>query len=431
MFNRIVDIDREVIIYNSANGTDSIMRVKEENVKNVKELLTRNSKFLKDDDAYTKLVAGGYLVPIDVDEKAYRNMLISRRTTHNVLYLIVHITNACNFRCKYCYMDFGSDFLSDNTQQGIINFVKKNIHKYNGLIIDWFGGEPLLGVDIIERISEGLIGICKRHKKPYTARITTNGYELTSDIFNRLLKCRVLSYTITIDGTQELHDRQRVLVNGGPTFDKIINNLRYIRENSRRASIGVTIRGNLTKEHSHELDKYYSFFNEHFGDDNRFDMFVRPVADYGGEIVKSLADTFLDNMTDTYKSLSRLHDKLGYDAQCIDLEVGGSACVAKLANKFTIGTDGSIHKCDEMLENPVGYLQQDGKLDIDPYQQAEWIELTPNSVQCDDCFYSCCCMMELCPKTRMQGGKVECQFNLDEIDAEIVLAATTLNAKTI
>lgn len=52
----------------------------------------------------------------------------------------------------------------------------------------WFGGEPLLEMNLIQSVSERLMEICRKNRKIYSAQITTNGYTLTEEIFSKLLK---------------------------------------------------------------------------------------------------------------------------------------------------------------------------------------------------------------------------------------------------
>lgn len=102
-----------------------------------------------------------------------------------------------------------------------------NIHKYNGLILNWFGGEPTEAMDVIENLSVKLIDVCKKNKKAYNAGITTNGYNLTYEIFKKLKKLHVTEYQVTIDGLASIHNAQRVMADGAPTFDVIFGKINY------------------------------------------------------------------------------------------------------------------------------------------------------------------------------------------------------------
>ena len=253
MFNRIVETADGLTLYNSSKGTKSILRVSHQNSAKVCSLLAKPEVINDDSEIIRNLISAGYLVPENLDEKALRSYLQMEYLTNTRLHLVVHVTRACDFRCIYCYMDFEPVFLSADTQQGIINLVRNNIHKYSGVMISWFGGEPLLGVDIIENVSNELLAICKAHRKPYTASITTNGHRLTPDIYERLARCRVKNFTITIDEKKELHDKQRVLADGRPTFDTIINNLLYIKSNYKNPMQRFNLRTNITKDHYDSL----------------------------------------------------------------------------------------------------------------------------------------------------------------------------------
>lgn len=328
-------------------------------------------------------------------------------------------------------MDYEPVFLSVETQQGIINYVRNNIHRYSGVVISWFGGEPLLGVDIIERVSNELLAICKAHRKPYSASITTNGYRLTPDVYERLKRCRVKNYTITIDGKKELHDKQRMFADGSPTFDTIVNNLLYIKENCKNSMQRFNLRANITKDHYDSLIEYYDYMDKLFGEDMRFQFFIREVADYGGARVKSLYPKMMDSLQDVYRLLSDLGSKSSFYAHFSDLSVGGYTCAAKKQNKYTIGCLGAVCKCDEDLESfPLGRLDADGCMNLDEVSGAEWSGIRNISGKCDDCFFSCCCMMEQCPLQRYDRNGV-CGVNFTEIDALIEFAGVAMNVDTL
>lgn len=424
MFNRILTKDSSLILYNSFGGTKSLLRVMPNKTDKVSQWLNSNLIDEIDDQDFSRLVRLGYLLPENTDEKKLRKLRYLNHISNNRLQLVVHITQECNFRCTYCYMDFKSEMISRDVQNGIINYVKKNIQKYKGVQFSWFGGEPTLGIDAIENISYPIIGICQSQKKPYTAIITTNGYNLTPININKLLACRITHIAVTIDGTPKLHDSQRMLADGSPTFQHIIENLLYIRDNVKTQTLTVSIRINIMKKHLSHLEECYHFYNDMFGKDHRFSLFIRPVADYGGQRVKTLENHFVRDMHTVYDSLSRIQTGIKFFPNFIDLEVGGYTCPARQLYKYTIGCDGSISKCDESLENPIGYLLPNGSMEIDQAKHADWIFGVPKG-QCDDCFFSGSCFMELCPKARIQGNWNSCPVNFEEIDSLILLAANT------
>lgn len=232
MFNVLVDEKDGLYLYNSFGGIGSIRTVEESARDKVKDILSGREIEVTEDSSslIQRLIDDRFLVPIWYDEKSDREALFYEYIMDNHLNLVVHTTDACNFRCKYCALDFKSNIISETTQNSIVNYVRKNIHKYNGLSMEWFGGEPLIGIDAIVNMSKQLIEICRKAHVPYSASVTSNGYLLTEENVKKLTDVRVYCFAVTIDGLKTTHDEQRVYVDGGPTWDIIIKNLEGIRD---------------------------------------------------------------------------------------------------------------------------------------------------------------------------------------------------------
>ena len=159
--------------------------------------------------------------------------LLSRKACglSNTLALTICPTMNCNFDCPYCFEKHRTGKMSIEIQSAILDFVKKAI-RINGiknLKVTWFGGEPLLAVDVIESLSISLIEITNQSRVNYDAEIITNGYLLTQEIADKLYKAKITKYQVTLDGLEEVHNKTRHLVNNGPTFSKIIDNLTNIK----------------------------------------------------------------------------------------------------------------------------------------------------------------------------------------------------------
>ena len=295
MFAKPIELSEdELVLYSSYLGMDKIVKIQKANKGKVEEWI--NSKVVKyeDDIVLNELISLGYFVDVSTNEKLLRQNLINTILYDNNLHLVIHTTEDCNFRCNYCALDFEKRALDEQVADSIIQFIRKNISKYSSVTISWFGGEPMLNIGVIERISNEVIKICKCAKKPFNASITTNGYLLTKKNMELLYNCNVRNYTVTIDGNRHTHDKQRHLTNGGPTFDKIIDNLLAIRDN-KNLHVNVTIRTNVTAEILEDLEDYYKFLDEKFGGDNRFDFFIRLAGDWGGERVKEMKKSLLSD----------------------------------------------------------------------------------------------------------------------------------------
>lgn len=427
MFYYNTHIDNSVVLYNSLMGVKSICKISAEKEKKVTEWLKAKEIVNCDDDDFSCLLNYGYFVPINTNEKHIRNALYAEFMADSTLNLVIHTTKQCNFRCQYCYLDFESKSLDEDMEERILLFIQKQLHMYNCVKISWFGGEPLLGIDSIERISQRVIKLCERAKKPYYSSITTNGYLLTPLNLQKLVSLHVDHYTITIDGLKESHDSLRFLVGHKPSFDTILKNLIYIRDKINQSRIRVIIRSNLTRKTAIHYRNFYSYFNELFGNDHRFSLFVRPVRDAGGESVKTIENDLLTNseFAEIMTEVSEIakEGRIGFLSNYSELEPAGFTCPAMCRGKYTIDVDGNVGKCDSIEPDlKIGYLDEKGNLIHNGTREEDWITgCFDYNEQCEDCFFSAVCFKGTCPVSRIRNDISKCVLRNNEIDALIKL----------
>lgn len=139
----------------------------------------------------------------------------------------------CNLRCKYCY-----ESLCDrvNKWEDIEKFLTYQIahfpKDYNEVFIDLIGGETLLHIDLVEKISELSEKLCKEHGFGLIIGISTNGTLIAKS--KRIQEYvqrykRYLQIGVSIDGTKENHDAQRVNPAGKGSYDDAIAGFKYLR----------------------------------------------------------------------------------------------------------------------------------------------------------------------------------------------------------
>lgn len=378
--------DKEEYTYLLHTGSGAIARYNRIHEVQIQELL--NGKCSKrEQEAHEILKNEGFIVSEDKDEVLAIRDSFSRRFLQNKpLELILLVTEQCNFRCIYCYENFEKGEMTEKTAVSIVEFVKKQLINFRGLQVGWFGGEPLLALPVIEYISTELIRICREMKKPYSASITTNAYFLTYEIFKKLRKLKVHHFQVTIDGPTTIHDKQRVLANGKPTFSIIINNLKRIKNTDHSKIWSVSLRTNITKSVINEREEYLREVVLPFADDDRFFFMLRRMWTNGTDEANRL-----------------VCNKKEYEAFCTSLDLPdhallqdymfsynfNSACYAALSNSFVIGSDGEIYKCTLDLydeRNHLGHITENGEAVIDQEKLNKWI--TPKWCNDPSC-YSC------------------------------------------
>lgn len=174
------------------------------------------------------LVEGGFLLPAGIDElKIIRDRFEAGKNT-GILSLLIAPTMDCNHACIYCFQERSPLRMDGRTVDSIIAFAQDCVARdiFYGINVNWFGGEPLMEPSVIERISVGLKRLAQSKKMSYTASISTNGTLLTPSTVAMLLRHKVDSCQISLDGTQPVHDSRRPFRSGKrSSFSTIMQNM--------------------------------------------------------------------------------------------------------------------------------------------------------------------------------------------------------------
>ena len=168
-------------------------------------------------------------------------------------------TMGCNFDCPYCFEYHVQGCMSPEVQDDVVALAERMLKNSGGKTLDvtWFGGEPLLAPQIIESLSRRLIALAEDCGATYEAGIVTNGYLLTQANTDMLAAAKVSSAQVTIDGLAATHDATRYLRGGGPTFDRIVSNLRNVS-----IPFTVRVRHNVHEGNRTEMDELEAFVKQ-------------------------------------------------------------------------------------------------------------------------------------------------------------------------
>lgn len=144
------------------------------------------------------------------------------------------VTEDCNLRCKYCYITHKSSNKKMNfeiAKKFIDLILSSEIKKSPAVILDFIGGEPLLELELIDKICNYFkITAYERNCQwwwNYRINIGTNGVLFNLPQVKEFFKKNQyhLSVGITIDGTKEKHDLMRVYPDGTGSYNNIIESI--------------------------------------------------------------------------------------------------------------------------------------------------------------------------------------------------------------
>lgn len=414
-YNLISNVESEMIIYNTLNS--SFLRFDEETSKKVKEILN-NIDMYYGTSLFELLVNNKIIIPNTYCEKTELDNLKKSAVSNNEeLNLILFPTEKCNFRCSYCYEDFNKPKMSSDIQEGIITFLTNNLEGYKRLNIDWFGGEPLVEIDLIEDLSKKIIELCKKYKVAFIAGMTTNGYNLDLLTLKRLQKCRIYRYQITIDGLKDTHDNQRMLKNYKGSWDRIISNLRDIRDYNKSGYLLIALRTNITRQIHEKFREYLDFLEKEFSKDNRFKYLFRLAADWGNmndENIKSQFCTVEEYLEDLAYSLSRGFYNVGVK-NC--LVPAGLLCYAWKENSFIVRADGVISKCTLNLYDSMNKISHIDEFDLNNKNDTWDFATRGIHPKCVNCIKYPVCLKVNC--NMMSESEIECEPEMERLETLI------------
>lgn len=270
--------------------------------------------------------------------------------------LVLVPTMACNFDCPYCFeIDKRASRMSDNTIEELILFIKKHTDAKQ-LNITWYGGEPLLAFDLIEKILDRIhkeISIpLKRHS------IITNGYYFNDKVVDFFKKYPLDSIQITLDGKKERHDNIRKLKNSGDgSFDRLIANMDKIVNALPNTKLAVRV--NVEKSNLQDYYYLHSMLSERWKGHRViiYPGLLRIDNNDGTALACNAIDRWESH--ELYYNLrvsKRLKEPL-YPRLFTE-----RGCCATVVNSYIIGTMGEIYKCwNDVSDNSriIGYINQE------------------------------------------------------------------------
>jgi uncharacterized protein len=172
------------------------------------------------------LLAGLYVVPADFDEWQYvRARHRSERDETSRFNLIVAPTMGCNMGCHYCFQRRRDEQFEESRDGALVGYVADATRSCESLHVQWFGGEPLLALADIRRLSRKLAALMADAGKPYSAEVITNGFLLTEAAAKELAALGVVDAQFTLEGMRRTHDRVRKQADGTGSFDRIVENM--------------------------------------------------------------------------------------------------------------------------------------------------------------------------------------------------------------
>jgi len=137
--------------------------------------------------------------------------------------LWVHVTNACNLDCPYCYIEKDAHSLGDDTAAALQASLLRTVRDrgLRGVNLRFAGGEPMLRWAFLQRFFDDTRALLAREGCTLTAAILTNATRIPADAPAWLVD-RGVGVSVSIDGVGAVQDAMRPAVGGAGSWDAVV-----------------------------------------------------------------------------------------------------------------------------------------------------------------------------------------------------------------
>ncbi len=181
----------------------------------------------KESKAESQIIINKYIRNLDIEESEDIGIV-----KDSIFELYLCVANDCNANCCYCFAGQGSygkkpGLMNYETSKKAIDFFFSKVPKEGLAIITFFGGEPLLAYDLIEKSCEYIN--FKYSQRKYEYHMTTNATLLDEKKIDFLVE-NDFKLALSIDGGSKIQNKQRPLRNGKDSYIEATKYIPYLLE---------------------------------------------------------------------------------------------------------------------------------------------------------------------------------------------------------
>jgi len=154
----------------------------------------------------------------------------------------LHVTNACNLRCPYCYVHKSAEKMDDSIGRASVEAIVRSAvrHGFLAVKLKYAGGEASLNHKLLLDLHEHARTLTARHGISLYATLLSNGVKLSPALID-LLKSLDIRVMISLDGIDRQHDLQRPFASGKPSFPFVERTITRLIERGHPPHLSITI----------------------------------------------------------------------------------------------------------------------------------------------------------------------------------------------
>ena len=154
----------------------------------------------------------------------------------------LHITDACNLRCPYCYVHKNPGHMSIAVGRRAVDRLVEAAqrHGYGGLKLKYAGGEPTLRFSTVEAIHDYALSRTADLGLELEEVILSNGVDVSGRMLDVMARERI-ELMVSLDGGPETHDWLRARPDGAGTYRAVTQTIERAQSRGLEPRISITL----------------------------------------------------------------------------------------------------------------------------------------------------------------------------------------------
>ncbi|MCI0493524.1 radical SAM protein [candidate division KSB1 bacterium] len=298
----------------------------------------------------------------------------------------------CNMSCVYC--DFGANLAPeevidpDIVVSAIDYFAALTEQKKKHFfLIQFFGGEPFVEQEIIDiavhhaRLVGSKTGIIPHFEALTNGYFSEHQRIFIKDYFDRIV--------ISFDGFKKYHDKTRPINSRQGSFEKVVDNIKYLST----SNVELSIRCCITSESVGEMEEMARWFCEEFNPDKiNFETLTPNQLTEQEKIYPPDPYQFAQHCVRSWRILRENHVEPAYAPVSLDRAQTTSCPVGR--DVLIVHPDGAIASCyllrkdweDKQLDLCVGQVHKNGKVEVYLKKIKQLRNPLYTKPRCENCF---------------------------------------------
>ncbi|MCA1673914.1 MAG: radical SAM protein, partial [Actinobacteria bacterium] len=147
-----------------------------------------------------------------------------RKSTELTVWL--HITNACNLRCPYCYVHKSSEAMDDATARATVDALVRSAldNEFRSMRLKYAGGEASLNTAVLFAMHDYAVTRCAESGLGLSTVLLSNGVAISERLARELAE-REVAVMVSLDGLGAAHDTQRPTLSGRPSSPMVVRSI--------------------------------------------------------------------------------------------------------------------------------------------------------------------------------------------------------------